>query len=41
MKQMKDRIFVATFSENAVSVIRSYGVGIELNDLCISENLDS
>ena len=38
---MKDRIFAATFSENAVSVIRRHGIGIELNDLCISENLDS
>ena len=36
---MKDRIFAATFSENAVSVIRRHGIGIELNDLCISENL--
>ena len=41
MKQVKDRIFVATFSENAVSVIRRHGIGIELNDLCISENRDS
>ncbi|MGN1413398.1 MAG: sugar phosphate isomerase/epimerase family protein [Anaerovoracaceae bacterium] len=37
---MEDRICIATFSENAVSVIRRHGVGIELNDLCISENLD-
>lgn len=37
---MKEQIYVATFSENAVDVIREYGFNIELNDLCISENLD-
>lgn len=37
---MRDRIYIATFSENAASVARRYGFGIELNDFCISENLD-
>ena len=37
---MKDQIYVATFSENAIDVIRENGFNIELNDLCISENLD-
>lgn len=37
---MKDRIYIATFSENAIDVIKKYGLNIELNDLCISENLD-
>ncbi len=37
---MGDRFYIATFSENAVSVARRYGFGIELNDFCISENLD-
>ena len=37
---MKEQIYVATFSENAIDVIREYGFNIELNDLCISENLD-
>ncbi len=39
-KHMKDQIYVATFSENAIDVIRENGFNIELNDLCISENLD-
>lgn len=37
---MGDKFYIATFSENAVSVARQYGFGIELNDFCISENLD-
>lgn len=37
---MRNQIYVATFSENAIDVIRTYGLNIELNDLCISENLD-
>lgn len=37
---MKDNLYIATFSENALSVIRRHGLSIELNDLCISENLD-
>lgn len=38
---MKDKICIATFSENAVEVIARYGLGIELNDICISEALDA
>lgn len=37
---MRDRIYIATFSENAVTVARKYGFGVEVNDFCISENLD-
>ena len=37
---MKDQIYIATFSENAIEVIDRYGFNIELNDLCISESLD-
>lgn len=37
---MRNRIYIATFSENAVSVAKQYGFGIEVNDFCISENLD-
>lgn len=37
---MRDRIYIATFSENAVCTARQYGFGIEVNDFCISENLD-
>lgn len=36
----KEKIYLATFSENAVEVARENGVNIELNDICISENLD-
>ncbi len=38
---MKDRIYIATFSEKAVEVAGKYGLKLELNDLCISENLDA
>lgn len=37
---MREQIYIATFSENAIDVIRNNGFNIELNDLCISENLD-
>ncbi|MGF6376446.1 sugar phosphate isomerase/epimerase [Clostridiales Family XIII bacterium PM5-7] len=35
-----ERIYVATFSEDAVNVIRQHKVNIELNHLCISEHLN-
>lgn len=37
---MKDRTYICTFSADAVDVIAEYGMGIELNDICISEYLD-
>ena len=37
---MKNRIFVATFSNDALTVAKQYGYGLEINDLCISSNLD-
>lgn len=37
---MENRIYIATFSENAIEVIRENNVNIELNHTCISENLD-
>ena len=37
---MRDRIYIATFSENAAAVAAAHGFGIEVNDFCISENLD-
>jgi sugar phosphate isomerase/epimerase len=39
-KGYADRIFIATFSSGAVETAKKYGFGIELNDLCISHNLD-
>ena len=36
----KNRIFIATFSEGAVDTAKEYGFGLELNHLCISENLN-
>lgn len=36
----KDRIFIATFSENSRVQAQRYGFGLELNHLCISENLN-
>ncbi|MBR5316124.1 MAG: sugar phosphate isomerase/epimerase [Firmicutes bacterium] len=37
---MKDKIYLATFSENAVEVAKKYGVKLEINDICISDMLD-
>lgn len=37
---MDNKIFVATFSKDALSVAKQYGYGLEINDLCISSNLD-
>lgn len=37
---MNDRLFVATFSDNALEVAKDFGVGLEINHTCISENLD-
>ena len=38
MKQ--NQLFIATFSNDAVQLARTYGVGLELNHTCISEMLD-
>jgi len=37
---LNEKIYLATFSENAVEVARENGVNLELNDICISEMLD-
>ena len=37
---MRERFYIATFSQNAEEVIRQNRLGIELNDLCISESMD-
>lgn len=38
---MGKKVFVATYSTDALSAIRKYNTGIELNDFCYSENLDA
>ena len=38
---MHNRVYIATFSEHAAATARRYGFGLEINDFCISENLDS
>ncbi|SFE44354.1 Sugar phosphate isomerase/epimerase [Peptostreptococcaceae bacterium pGA-8] len=38
---LKERLHAATFSEAAINVAREIGIGLELNHVCISENLDS
>ena len=40
MNRMDEKIFIATFSRDAEKTAKEYGLGIELNDLCISSNLD-
>lgn len=37
---MNNRLFVATFSDNALETAKDFGVGLEINHTCISENLD-
>ncbi|MBO4236143.1 MAG: TIM barrel protein [Firmicutes bacterium] len=37
---MNDRIFIATFSKGAIGVAKEFGLGLEINDLCISSNLN-
>ena len=40
MKDLKERLYIATFSKDAVKVIKENRANIEVNDTCISENLD-
>lgn len=35
-----DRIYIATFSRAALNVSKQYNMGLEINDLCISSNLN-
>lgn len=37
---MKNRLFIATFSEDALNVAKDFGLGLEINHTCISEELD-
>ncbi len=37
---MKEKLFIATFSKDAVSLAREFGVGLEINHTCISQALD-
>lgn len=40
MNNISNRLFVATFSEDALNAARDFNVGLEINHSCISENLD-
>ena len=40
MGDIKDKIFIATFSAATPKTAKEFGVGLELNDLCISSNLE-
>ena len=37
---MRNKLFIATFSEDALNVAKNFGVGLEINHTCISEDLD-
>lgn len=41
MNNFRERIFIATFSDDAVETAKKYGYSLEINDLCISSNLES
>ena len=40
MRNFRDRVFLATFSEGAPQTANKYGFSLEINDLCISSNLE-
>ena len=40
MEILKDRLFIATFSNDAAETARAYSLGLEINHTCISEALD-
>ena len=37
---IKEKLFIATLSKDAVSLAREFGVGLEINHTCISQSLD-
>lgn len=39
-KDIKKRLFIAGFSNHAAEVAKDYGCSLEINETCISENLD-
>ncbi len=41
MLNLKDRLYVATFQNDAVQVAANYGIGLEFNHTCISQDLDA
>lgn len=40
MLDLNNRTYIATFQQDAVSVAAEYGLGLEINHTCISEDLD-
>lgn len=40
MLDLKNRLFVSSFSNEGVSVAKEFGIGLEINHTCISESLD-
>lgn len=37
---MKDRIYIATFSDGAIEAAAKYGFGLEINHTCVSDNMN-
>lgn len=40
MLNLKNKLYIATFQNNAIEVAKTYNLGIEFNNTCISEALD-
>ena len=40
MFNIKDKLYIATFQQDAEAVAAEYGLGLEINHTCISEDLD-
>ena len=40
MLDLRNRLYISTFQDNCIAVARKYGLGLEFNHTCISEDLD-
>lgn len=40
LEKLRNRLHIATYSKDAIEVAKNFGLGIELNHVCISELLD-
>lgn len=41
LEKLRDRLHIATYSKDAIDMAKNFGLGIELNHVCISELLDA
>ena len=41
LEKLRNKLHIATYSKNAIDMAKNFGLGIELNHVCISELLDA